>query len=121
MDFRTVRGRLLFWVLAVTVPIYAAALYTSYHASAQRLEAGAARDADELAARLAAGLDAVIRPIEGGIRTVAQQLEEVDPPPGQYGLRIRGILAAWPEVYGSTIATEVAAGDTRKRAFAPYY
>lgn len=112
--FRTVRGRLLFWVLAVTVPIYAAALYMSYQATAERLEAGAARDADELAARLAADIDTVIRPIEGGIRTVAHQLEEVNPPPEQYALRIHGILSAWPEVYGSTIAAEA-------RAFAPYY
>jgi sigma-B regulation protein RsbU (phosphoserine phosphatase) len=112
---------LLFWVLSVTVPIYAAALYMSYHATAQRLEAGAARDADELAARLAAGLDTVIRPIEGGIRTVAHQLEEVDPPRAQYALRIRGILAAWPDVYGSTIATEVHPGDANAGAHAPYY
>jgi hypothetical protein len=116
--FRTIRSRLLFWVLAVTVPIYAAALYVSYHSTAQRLEAGAARDADALAARLAAGLDTVIRPIEGGIRTVAHQLEEVDPPPEQYPLRIHGILNAWPDVYGSTIATEAANG---RRAFAPYF
>ena len=86
----------------------------SYQATAQRLEAGAARDADELAARLAAGLDTVIRPIEGGIRTVAHQLEEVNPPPEQYPLRIRGILNAWPDVYGSTIATEVS--DAIRRA-----
>ncbi len=118
--FRTVRGRMLFWVLAVTVPIYAVALYMSYQATAQRLEAGAARDADELAARLAAGLDTVIRPIEGGIRTVAHQLEEVNPPPGQYPLRIRGILNAWPDVYGSTIATEVSE-QSAARPFAPYY
>ena len=119
--FRTVRGRMLFWVLAVTVPIYAIALYMSYQATAQRLEAGAARDADELAARLAAGLDTVIRPIEGGIRTVAHQLEEVNPPPEQYPLRIRGILNAWPDVYGSTIATEVEPTRTCARPFAPYY
>ena len=93
----------------------------SYQATAQRLEAGAARDADELAARLAAGVDMVIRPIEGGVRTVAHQLEEVDPPPEQYAQRIRGILNAWPEVYGSTIAVEVRAGDPAARAFAPYY
>jgi len=112
---------MLFWVLAVTVPIYASALYMSYQSTAQRLEAGAARDADELAARLAAGIDTVIRPIEGGVRTVAHQLEEVDPPPAQYPQRIRGLLNAWPEVYGSTIATEVRAGDQTARAFAPYY
>jgi sigma-B regulation protein RsbU (phosphoserine phosphatase) len=110
---------MLFWVLLVTAPIYAAALYVSYHSTAQRLEAGAARDADELAARLAAGLDTVIRPIEGGIRTVAHQLEEVNPPREQYALRIRGILNAWPDVYGSTIATEVRAGGAD--AYAPYY
>ena len=62
-----------------------------------------------LAGRLAAGLDGVIRPIEGGIRTVAHQLEEVDPPRREYAPRIRGILAAWPDVYGSTIA--VAGGE----------
>ena len=112
---------MLFWVLAVTVPIYAAALYMSYHATAERLESNAARDADDLAARLAAGVDTVIRPIEGAIRTVAYQLEEVNPPPGQYALRIHGILAAWPEVYGSTIAAEVRAGDPAARPFAPYY
>ncbi len=121
MVFRTVRGRLLFWVLAVTVPIYATALYMSYHATAQRLEANAARDADDLAARLAADVDTVIRPIEGGVRTVAHQLEEVNPPPEQYALRIHGILAAWPEVYGSTIAAEVRAGEAGSRPFAPYY
>ena len=121
MVFRTVRGRLLFWVLAVTVPIYATALYMSYHATAERLEANAARDADDLAARLAADVDTVIRPIEGGVRTVAHQLEEVDPPPEQYAMRIHGILAAWPEVYGSTIAAEFRAGDPQSRPFAPYY
>ena len=110
---------MLFWVLAVTVPIYAVALYLSYHSTAQRLEEGAARDADELAARLAAGIDTVIRPIEGGIRTVALQLEEVNPPPEQYAARIHGILNAWSEVYGSTIATEVRGADGR--SFAPYY
>lgn len=119
--FRTVRGRMLFWILAVTMPIYAGALYMSYQATAQRLEAGAERDADRLAARLAAGLDAVIRPIEGGIRTVAYQLEEIDPPPAQYPPRIRGILAAWPDVYGSTIAVEVGKGSVNARPFAPYF
>jgi hypothetical protein len=79
--FRTVRGRMLFWIVAVTMPIYAGALYMSYEVTARRLEVGAERDVDELAARLAARLDAVIRPIEGGIRTVAYQLEEVNPPP----------------------------------------
>ena len=64
--FRTVRDRLLFWILAVAVPIYAAAMYLSYRSAAQQLELGAERDADELASRLAAELDAVIRPIEGG-------------------------------------------------------
>jgi phosphoserine phosphatase RsbU/P len=120
VDFRTVRGRMLFWILAVTVPIYAGALYMSYRATAQRLEAGAQRDADELAARLAAGLDAVIRPIEGGIRTVAYQLEEVDPPPVEYPQRIRGILAAWPDIYGSTIAVETRNGSANASPFAPY-
>jgi len=119
--FRTIRGRLLFWVLAVTVPIYAATLYLSYQSAAERLEAGAARDADDLASTLAASLDTVIRPIEGGVRTVAYQLEEVDPPREEYPLRIHGILAAWPDVYGSTIATEVNGQDPQSRPFAPYY
>src|SRR5882672_2528878 len=96
-SFRTVRARLLFWIIAVTIPIYAAALYMSYDATARTLETGAERDVDELAARLATRVDAVIRPIEGGIRTVAYQLEEVDPPPEQYAQRIRGILLAWPD------------------------
>jgi len=118
--FRTVRGRLLFWILAVTIPIYAGATYLSSRSTADRLEADAERDASDLAARLAAGLDAVIRPIEGGIRTVAHQLEEVDPPPEQYPERIRGILGAWPEVYGSTIAVEVDGERANARPFAPY-
>ena len=117
--FRTVRGRMMFWTLAVTVPIYAAAMFMSYEASARRLEMAAERDADELAARLAGGIDAVIRSIEGGVRTVAGQLEEVNPPPEQYMARIRGILASWPDVYGSTIAVEVG-NDPNVRPFAPY-
>jgi len=119
--FRTIRGRMLFWILAATMPIYAGALYMSYQATAQRLEDDAERDADELAARLAAGMDAVIRPIEGGIRTVASQLEEIDPPREQYPARIRGILAAWPDVYGSTIAVEVARESASAQPYAPYY
>ena len=55
--FSSVHARLLLWVLAVTIPIYAGALYTSRVATAARLEAGAERDADELAARLAAEMD----------------------------------------------------------------
>lgn len=110
---------MVFWILAVTVPIYAAALFMSYDASARRLEVEAQRDADELAARLAGGLDAVIRSIEGGVRTVAAQLEEVDPPREQYLARIRGILAAWPDVYGSTIAVEVGS-EPNTQPFAPY-
>ena len=102
------------------MPIYAAALYMSYRSAAERLEIGAERDADELASRLAAELDAVIRPLEGGIRTVAAQLEEIDPPPEQYEARIRGILAAWPDVYGSTIAVEASAEHSSARPFAPY-
>jgi sigma-B regulation protein RsbU (phosphoserine phosphatase) len=113
---RTLRGRMLFWILSVAVPIYAVSSWMSYRAAADRLEAQAERDADELVARLAAGLDAVIRPIEGGIRTVAAALEEIDPPRELYEPRIRGILAAWPDVYGSTIA--VASGA---EPFAPYY
>jgi sigma-B regulation protein RsbU (phosphoserine phosphatase) len=112
---------MLCWILAVTAPIYAGALYMSYQATANRLEAGAERDADELAARLAAGVDAVIRPMEGGIRTVAYQLEEVDSPLAQYPQRIRGILAAWPDVYGSTIAVEVGNGAAGVKPFAPYF
>src|SRR5262245_21713595 len=121
LSFRTVRGRLLFWILAVAVPIYAAAMYMSYRSAAERLEQGAERDADELAARLAAEVDAVIRPIEGGIRTVAAQLEEIDPPREQYEARIRGILAAWPDVYGSTIAVEAGSVDSGPGPFAPYF
>jgi phosphoserine phosphatase RsbU/P len=112
---------MLFWVLSVTIPIYAVALYMSYHATAQRLEANAARDADELASQLAMNLDTVVRPIEGGVRTIARQLEEVNPPPEQYAARIHGILAAWPDVYGSTIAVEVDKDDPESRPFAPYY
>ena len=36
--FRTVRSRMLFYILAVIVPIYAAALYMSYHATEQPLK-----------------------------------------------------------------------------------
>ena len=111
---------MLCWILAVTIPIYAGALAMSYQATARRLEADAERGADELAGRLAAGLDAVIRPIEGGIRTVAHQLEEIDPPLTEYPRRIRGILAAWPEVYGSTIAVEAGTGAANA-PFAPYF
>jgi len=111
---------MLFWTLAVTMPIYAGALYMSYQESAHGLEAGAERDVDELAAQLASGLDGVIRPIEGGIRTVAGQLEEVDPPTDQYPARIRGILASWPDVYGSTIAIEVDDTKAGAKPFAPY-
>lgn len=115
--FRSVRNRMLFWILAVTVPIYAGSLYMSSEANAQRLEAEAERNADELATRLAFSVDAVIRPIEGGIRTVAYLLEEVDPPREGYGERILGILGAWPDVYGSTIAVEPGANS---KPFAPY-
>ena len=114
---QTVRARLLFWILAVAVPIYAASIWLSYHTAAQGLEADATRRADELAARLATGLDGLIRPIEGGIYTVAHQLEEIDPPQSQYLKRIRGILDAWPEVYGSTIAAETTGS---LKPFAPY-
>src|SRR5262245_5860403 len=113
--FQSVRARLLFWILAVAIPIYAAATWLSYHTAARGLEADAIRRADQLAARLASDLDAVIRPIEGGIFTVAHQLEEIDPPRSEYDKRIRGILGAWPEVYGSTIAIEAgAAGGARR-------
>ncbi len=119
--FQTVRGRMLCWILAVTIPIYAGALLMSYRATARGLEAAAERDADALAGRMAAGLDAVIRPIEGGIRTVAYQLEEIDPPRTEYPRRIRGILTAWPDVYGSTIAVEADDGDASASPFAPYF
>jgi len=119
--FRTVRGRMLFWIIAVTLPIYAGALYMTWQATAQRLEAGAQRDVDQLGARLATAVDAVIRPIEGGVRTVAYQLEEIDPPPAQYAQRILGILKAWPDVYGSTIAVETANARGAAQPFAPYY
>jgi sigma-B regulation protein RsbU (phosphoserine phosphatase) len=116
---------MLFWILAATIPIYSGALYISYEATARRLEAGAERDADELAARLASELDAVIRPMEGGLHTVAHQLESIDPPRTQYAQRILGILGAWPNVYGSTIAVEVDKeankSDARAQPFAPYY
>ena len=118
--FRSIRGRLLFSILLVAIPIYAGALYMSYQATQSRLEDRAERDADELAARLAAGMDAVIRPIEGGIRTVAAQLEEIDPPRSQYPARIRGILAAWPDVYGSTIAVETGGSGASTQPVAPY-
>jgi sigma-B regulation protein RsbU (phosphoserine phosphatase) len=62
----------------------------------------------------------VIRPIEGGIRTVAHQLEEVDPPQAQYRQLVLGILRAWPDVYGSTIAVEATDGAASIRPFAPY-
>jgi phosphoserine phosphatase RsbU/P len=120
MVFRSVRARMLFWIIAVTLPIYAAALYMSYQVTARRLEAGAERDVDALTSRLVAGIDAVIRPIEGGIRTVAYQLEEIDPPPAQYSQRILGILKAWPDVYGSTIAVEAGRAGADARPFAPY-
>jgi sigma-B regulation protein RsbU (phosphoserine phosphatase) len=120
--FQSVRARLLFWTLAVALPIYATGMWLSYHTAAQGMEADAIRRADQLAARLASDLDAVIRPIEGGVYTVAHQLEEVDPPRGEYLQHIRGILDAWPEVYGSTIAVETGdAGRNRyARPFAPY-
>jgi sigma-B regulation protein RsbU (phosphoserine phosphatase) len=118
--FRTVRARMLFWILIVTVPLYGGALYMSHGAAAHRLEVGAESDADELAARLATGMDAVIRPIEGGVRTVAYQLEEIDPPRAQYSQRILGLLHAWPEIYGSTIAVETER-DPSAKPFAPYY
>jgi sigma-B regulation protein RsbU (phosphoserine phosphatase) len=117
--FRTLRARLLFWILVVAVPIYAGAIYLSYHSTAQRLEADAIREADQLAARMAMAMDSVVLPIEAGIRTVAFQLEEIDPPRTEYLKRIRGILAAWPDVYGSTIAVE-AGTDAGSGAFAPY-
>ena len=119
-SFRTVRARMLIWILSVAVPIYSASSYMSYRDAARHLEAQAEREADELVGRLAAGVDAVIRPIEGGIRTVAAQLEEVEPPREQYESRIRGILAAWPDVYGSTIAVETANGQGSREPFAPY-
>jgi hypothetical protein len=119
--FGTVRTRILFWVLAVAIPIYAGALYMSRDTTARRLEAGAERDADQLAARLAAEMDGVIREIEGGVRTVGSQLEEVEPPRAQYPQLIHGILNAWPDVYGSAIAAEVPNDSVSEEPFAPYY
>ena len=119
--FGTVRTRILFWVLAVTIPIYASALYTSRDTTARHLEADAERDADQLAARLATEMDGVIREIEGGVRTVGSQLEEVDPPHALYPQLIHGILNAWPDVYGSAIAVEAPNGSESGEPFAPYY
>jgi sigma-B regulation protein RsbU (phosphoserine phosphatase) len=110
----------LIWVLAVVVPVYSTALYLSFRAAAERLDSDAVAAADDLAARLATGLDALIRPIEGGVRTIAFQLEEIDPPQFEYEQRIRGLLNAWPEVYGSTIAVEGRRDETESAAFAPY-
>jgi len=107
-------------VLAVVVPVYSAALYLSFRATAERLESDAIAEADTLAARLANGLDALIRPVESGVRTIAHQLEEVDPPPSEYERRIRGLLNAWPEVYGSTIAVEARDDDPSASPFSPY-
>ncbi len=102
----------------VVVPIYALAAWLSYRAVAERLEAHAIESADQLAERLADDLDAVIRPIQGAIQTVAFQLEETDPPRSLYVEHIRGVLGAWQDVYGSTIAVEVKGrGD---KPFAPY-
>jgi phosphoserine phosphatase RsbU/P len=119
--FGTVRTRVLFWVLAVTIPIYAGALYMSRDTTARRLEAGAERDADQLADRLATEMDSVIREIEGGVRTVGSQLEEVNPPHELYPQLIHGILNAWPDVYGSAIAAEVSNASVSAEPFAPYY
>jgi phosphoserine phosphatase RsbU/P len=118
--FRTLRARLLTWILLVAVPIYAGATYLSYQTTAHRLEADAMQEADQLAARMVVAMDSVVRPIEAGIRTVAYQLEEVDPPRSQYIKRIRGILAAWPDIYGSTIAAESSGAGAETGAFAPY-
>jgi sigma-B regulation protein RsbU (phosphoserine phosphatase) len=118
--FRTLRARLLTWILLVAVPIYAGATYLSYQTTAQRLEADAIQEADQLAERMVATMDSVVRPIEAGIRTVAFQLEEVDPPRAGYVKRIRGILAAWPDIYGSTIAVEPTGAGAPQGAFAPY-
>lgn len=112
---------MLFWIVAATVPIYAGALYMSYGFTARQLEAGAQRDVDELVTRLAAEIDATVRPIEGGVRTLALQLEAVNPPASQYPQRILGILNAWPDVYGSTIAVAPGTSAGAAEAFAPYY
>lgn len=116
--FHTVRGRMLFWILAVVVPIYAFSVWSSYDSVAKRLQADAVRDADELAERLVAGLDAVVAPIEGAIHTLAFQLEQTDPPRARYAGQIRGLLSAWPDLYGSTIALE--ANGVQDQPFAPY-
>jgi sigma-B regulation protein RsbU (phosphoserine phosphatase) len=102
------------------IPVYAAALYLSFQAAAERLESDAIAEADDLAARLAGGLDALIRPIEGGVRTIAFEIEETDPPQSEYEQRIRGVLHAWPEVYGSTIAVEARDDEPGRAPFAPY-
>jgi len=116
--FRTLRARLLFWILAVVVPIYALATWLSYESAATRLENYAVARANELAERLAGELDAAVRPIQGAVRTVAFQLEETNAPQARYLEHIRGVLGAWPEVYGSTIAVEV--DGTGGKPFAPY-
>ena len=89
-------------------------------ASARASGGGAERDADELArtprrrARCGDPFHRRRHSHGGG------QLEELDPPREQYVARIRGILAAWPDVYGSTIAVEVGR-DPDARPFAPYF
>jgi phosphoserine phosphatase RsbU/P len=119
--FRSVRARLLCWVLLVTIPIFSTSLYLSNRASVQRLARDAERQADRLAAALAADLDGVIRPIEGGTRTVAQVLEDVDLQAVDMRKLIQSIVLASPEVYGSTIALEDPRLATGQADFAPYY
>lgn len=120
-QFRSVRARLLCWILLVTIPIFSASLYLSYRASAERLARDAERQADRLAARLAADLDTVIRPIEGGTRTVAEVLENVYLQPADLHELPQNIVLAWPGVHGSTVALEDPLVLTGKQNFSPYY
>lgn len=120
-EFRSLRARLLCWILCVTVPIFSASLYLSSRASDRWLVRDAERQADRLAAQLAADLDSVIRPIEGGTHTVAQALESVALTSDNLHELARGIVLAWPEVYGSTIALDDPVELTGQADFAPYY
>jgi len=115
--FRTVRARMLFWILVVVVPIHMLSTWLSYRATAGQLEASAIRGADQMAMQLASDLDAEIRPIQAAIHTLAAQLGQTDAPRARYVNHIRGLLDAWQDIYGSTIAAEVDGDGT---PFAPY-
>src|SRR5258706_12343199 len=86
--FRTVRGRMLFWIVAVTMPIYAGALYMSYEVTARRLEAGSVRGVDEVTARLGARLGAAICPLERGVPHVCHSCGGVSAPPRAHHPRV---------------------------------